>query len=74
MAVQDPNMECDYKGTEVMIGRHIKAKHVQDKSPENKKDKKEDTEKRKGKIIDAKTFQVYGKRDEGGVQKKRGRI
>ena len=54
--VNNPEVECDYKGTEVMIGHHIEAKH-REKAPIEKKEekKKEDeTEKKKGKRIEAK--------------------
>ena len=49
-------MECDYKGTEVMIGLHVEAKY-QDKPPaENKNEKKEEEneKQKKGKRIEAK--------------------
>ena len=55
--VNNPEVECDYKGTEVMIGHHIEAKHREKKAPVEKKEEKkkdDESEKKKCKRIDAK--------------------
>ena len=55
--VSDPEVGCEYQGTETMIGFHIQGQHKEkENKKENKKEeKKEETEKpKKGKRIDMK--------------------